>query len=90
MTKSLVECGIEKDVCDTVFGLWGAYLHSLGVAFCEPLIPGNEDNENIPETIKEEKTPAEIPCWTLPPDQSKAVASENLVDETDADTDYRK
>ncbi len=25
----------------------------------------------------------------LPPDQSKSVASENLVDKTDADTDYR-
>jgi hypothetical protein len=89
MTKSLVECGIEKDVCDTVFGLWGAYLHSLGVGFCQHPIPENQDNENKSGAVEEETTCEAIPDWMLPPDHSKSLVSENLADETDADNDYR-
>ena len=89
MTKSLVECGIKNDVCNTVFGLWGAYLHSLGVAYCKPLIPENQDNEIKSKPVEEEKTAEAIPEWMLPPEHSKSMASENLVDETDAETDYR-
>ena len=90
MTKSLVECGIENDVCDTVFGLWGHYLHSLGVAYCVPLNPENQDNEMASEHVEEEKTAEAITEWMLPPEHFEAMGSKNLVAETDADADYRR
>ena len=89
MTNSLVECGIEEHACDTVFGLWGAYLRSLGVAFCEPLNPENEGDENLTETMDEETTPAEIAYWMLPPGQSNPVSPGNLLNETDADSGFK-